>query len=173
MALIKCPECGREISDKATLCIGCGFPIKEYLEDARMSVPSKEMCPYCGSENIDNNGYCDDCGMLIASHSNIAESQNKNEIEKLSENKREFQGIYRCTTFGGMQEVYCPRCGSEDCSHHQEQRVIPAQTKTRYTANLNPLRPFTLVNKKEKVVKYGKTITENKIICNKCGMIFQ
>ena len=27
MALIKCPECGKEISDKATNCINCGFPI--------------------------------------------------------------------------------------------------------------------------------------------------
>lgn len=27
MALIKCPECGRQISDKAVACPGCGFPI--------------------------------------------------------------------------------------------------------------------------------------------------
>lgn len=27
MALIKCPECGREISDKAVSCPGCGYPI--------------------------------------------------------------------------------------------------------------------------------------------------
>ena len=27
MALIKCPECGKEISDKAPACIYCGFPI--------------------------------------------------------------------------------------------------------------------------------------------------
>ena len=32
MALIKCPECGRKISDKANVCIGWDFPIKEYLE---------------------------------------------------------------------------------------------------------------------------------------------
>lgn len=29
MALIKCPECGKEISDKAPSCIHCGFPISE------------------------------------------------------------------------------------------------------------------------------------------------
>ena len=28
MALIKCPECGKEISDKAKICIGCGYPIE-------------------------------------------------------------------------------------------------------------------------------------------------
>lgn len=27
MALIKCEECGREISDKAAACVGCGAPI--------------------------------------------------------------------------------------------------------------------------------------------------
>nr|DAT33183.1 MAG TPA: zinc-ribbon domain protein [Caudoviricetes sp.] len=29
MALIKCPECGKEISDKAASCPNCGFPISE------------------------------------------------------------------------------------------------------------------------------------------------
>lgn len=33
MALIKCPECNREISDKAKACIHCGFPIAEYLQE--------------------------------------------------------------------------------------------------------------------------------------------
>ena len=28
MALIKCPECKREISDKADKCIQCGYPLK-------------------------------------------------------------------------------------------------------------------------------------------------
>ena len=27
MALIKCPECGKEISDKASACPNCGYPI--------------------------------------------------------------------------------------------------------------------------------------------------
>ena len=33
MALIKCPECGKVISDSAVSCIHCGFPIEKYLED--------------------------------------------------------------------------------------------------------------------------------------------
>lgn len=28
MASIICPECGRQISDKAEVCIGCGYPVK-------------------------------------------------------------------------------------------------------------------------------------------------
>ncbi len=33
MALIKCPKCGREISDKAVNCIGCGWKV-EVIKDA-------------------------------------------------------------------------------------------------------------------------------------------
>lgn len=36
MALIKCPKCGREISDKAANCIGCGWkvePIKDSIKE--------------------------------------------------------------------------------------------------------------------------------------------
>lgn len=29
MALIKCPECGKEISDKAPACIHCGYPLTD------------------------------------------------------------------------------------------------------------------------------------------------
>ena len=32
MALIKCPECGKDVSDKAVACIHCGYPIEETLE---------------------------------------------------------------------------------------------------------------------------------------------
>ena len=32
MALINCPECGKEISDKSTQCIHCGYPIKGIYE---------------------------------------------------------------------------------------------------------------------------------------------
>lgn len=28
MALIKCPECGNEVSDKAASCPKCGYPIQ-------------------------------------------------------------------------------------------------------------------------------------------------
>ena len=37
MALIKCSECGREISDKAESCPGCGAPASE-----RISAPSQQ-----------------------------------------------------------------------------------------------------------------------------------
>lgn len=35
MALITCPECGREISDKAVSCPGCGYPVQDNPVDER------------------------------------------------------------------------------------------------------------------------------------------
>ena len=31
MALIHCPECGKEVSDQAKTCVGCGYPIQKWL----------------------------------------------------------------------------------------------------------------------------------------------
>ena len=33
MALIKCPECGKEISDKSKACIYCGYPLDELADN--------------------------------------------------------------------------------------------------------------------------------------------
>lgn len=33
--LIACPECTREVSDRARACPGCGFPVVEYLAEQR------------------------------------------------------------------------------------------------------------------------------------------
>lgn len=38
MALIKCPECGREISDKAVSCPGCGCPVEQVHEKSEYEI---------------------------------------------------------------------------------------------------------------------------------------
>lgn len=38
MALIQCPECGKEISDKAPACIHCGFPLQQQSNTAKIVV---------------------------------------------------------------------------------------------------------------------------------------
>lgn len=35
MALIKCPECDSQVSDKAQCCPNCGFPVKDMIEMER------------------------------------------------------------------------------------------------------------------------------------------
>ena len=31
--IIKCPECGKEISDESKICIHCGYPIAKHIEE--------------------------------------------------------------------------------------------------------------------------------------------
>lgn len=172
MSLIKCPECGREISDKAVNCPGCGYPL-ELLKEERIKKNIEKINPLFLARK-----YPEQKNDAITEYMSLtgASFREANEVMDIAydskEEVQEFHGVYRYTLFGGKQEVYCPRCYSENCSHYQEQRIIPGKTKTRYTANLNPLKPFTLVNKKEKVVRKEQTVTESKFICNSCGKIF-
>ena len=171
MALISCPECGHEVSDKATICVNCGYPIKEYVESMEKVAKEKEnyKCPECGSQNEIGEDYCSCCGMRLTPYWKNKQIEVTNED---IEEEKIFDGIYRHSFFKGMQEVHCPRCGSSNCSWIQQQHIIPGKTKTRYTANLNPFHPFTLVNKKEKIVQEERTYTVKKIMCNDCGRIF-
>lgn len=40
VALVKCPECGKEISDKTEKCPHCGYPINGYLQRNNYDTPS-------------------------------------------------------------------------------------------------------------------------------------
>ena len=62
MGLIRCPECGTQISDKARECPKCGFPI--YLE-VNSSIENK-ICDFCGSENEHYAKFCTNCGAGLA-----------------------------------------------------------------------------------------------------------
>ena len=54
MALIKCPECGKEISDKASSCPNCGTPLND-----------QKFCKFCG-EKIDKDCViCPKCGKQV------------------------------------------------------------------------------------------------------------
>lgn len=55
MAMIKCPECGQEISDKAKKCVHCG---KILIEDK----PATKICSDCGKENPIDATECVHCG---------------------------------------------------------------------------------------------------------------
>lgn len=38
MALIKCPECNKEVSDKAVVCIHCGYPLQELIGEDNLDL---------------------------------------------------------------------------------------------------------------------------------------
>ena len=49
MALVTCPECGREkISDTAVACPDCGYGIKKHFSDPFYQISDFAICPVCG-----------------------------------------------------------------------------------------------------------------------------
>lgn len=68
MALITCPECGKEVSDQAQNCIHCGFPLKKTSEsDATkpsIDLPEKKQADTASSKataNTQNSGCTKGC----------------------------------------------------------------------------------------------------------------
>lgn len=49
MALIKCPECGKKISNKAKQCIHCGYPLNEIENEPKAEAENdREICTING-----------------------------------------------------------------------------------------------------------------------------
>lgn len=59
MALIRCEECGKEVSEKATSCPNCGSPISK-----------KKFCKHCGESIDDDCVICPKCGKQVESLKN-------------------------------------------------------------------------------------------------------
>lgn len=60
MALINCPECGQQVSDKAEVCIHCGAPLKEKpLEPVYVSFP--QVSTFTGRGTVYYNGTSESC----------------------------------------------------------------------------------------------------------------
>lgn len=67
----------------------------------------------------------------------------------------------------------CPRCGkSRYHTVSSTEVVVPGKTKTQSSINLNPLKPFTLVNHKEKVVRQEISRQVVRFMCDECGNIW-
>lgn len=43
MALIKCPECNKEVSNKANVCIHCGYPLHDFQTETISNLQSKKV----------------------------------------------------------------------------------------------------------------------------------
>ena len=77
MAMIKCPDCGKQISDKAEKCIYCGNVLKK---------PTKMCCSECGTELEEGLEICPVCGCPII---NVSENMpQKVEVTGVKVNKR-------------------------------------------------------------------------------------
>lgn len=70
--LIKCPNCGKDTSNKAKFCMGCGYVIaeKKYKckECGMQSVQKFKVCPNCGYKNSFTERYLKiivPCGIIV------------------------------------------------------------------------------------------------------------
>lgn len=65
MAIIKCPECGREISENAPFCPSCGIKIAQNIK----------RCPECGTISLLNRDLCPHCGYPFKQESEISDEK--------------------------------------------------------------------------------------------------
>lgn len=84
MAMIKCPECGKDISNQSDKCIYCGFPIRN--EDMIV-------CSNCGVLNQAGSTFCSSCGnplvkgITAPSTTKAHKSANKKKLSKKRHSK--------------------------------------------------------------------------------------
>lgn len=77
MALIKCPNCDKEVSDKAKVCPTCGTHLIENLSQEEKSI---NVCEECGSEIPVNADSCLNCGCPVTANQTEEPSPQKVEI---------------------------------------------------------------------------------------------
>jgi len=100
--LIKCPECEREVSDQAEICIHCGYPLKE-KNHKDYSIYTDKDCPICKNhkwEVRENEGriVCSICGYVTAA---IDKEQERKYCEQKAREKED-----------KLNHPKCPKCGS-------------------------------------------------------------
>lgn len=91
MALINCPECNKEISDKASSCPNCGFPIQSQSFKPKFSSTGMNVCPKCGKFNRriekcpDCNTEMIDCCCTTTEYDNLSSIETRNWWQQMRE----------------------------------------------------------------------------------------
>lgn len=83
--MIKCPECGKDISSESEKCIYCGFPI--HKDDVIV-------CRSCGVMNKAGSTFCSSCGKnLITGNLPMKSTLNNTQAKKKKKKKHKFHPI--------------------------------------------------------------------------------
>lgn len=144
MALIKCSECGNEISNRATICPYCGVPLTE------PPILSKYVCLKCGEQLPKNVLTCPKCGERVPNDKNLdrdmlycPECEGLNEIgsftcvhcgrkykaaellsciikENNSDEKQPPKKATEKIEKKDDNQAHCPRCGSTSLSANKK-----------------------------------------------------
>ena len=71
-----CANCGKEIDDRADVCIGCGCSTKSINTSNRETI----YCTYCGKEIMANAAFCIHCGCAVSSTQNTQNGMSSGEL---------------------------------------------------------------------------------------------
>ena len=101
MSLVKCPECGKEISDKSNTCIHCGYPIEQDIIQNKYDEAKKIPCENCGNISwyqFENSGelFCTKCKTFYI----VDQKQHNEYIHKKQQQAAQ-----------DTNKPRCPRCG--------------------------------------------------------------
>lgn len=104
MALINCPECGKEVSDKADVCIHCGYPLQDETQSNKEDVPA-----YLSEvKGLVLSGDKVKAIKLLRENTSYDLAEAIAYVDKL-EQGQDFSPITKPKT---VNEVKCPKCGS-------------------------------------------------------------
>jgi DNA-directed RNA polymerase subunit RPC12/RpoP len=129
MALIKCPECGKDVSNSASMCPHCGFDIQEsFIKNKIKNIKKKYECVIFNKKvnlmeiYIDNNQDCVKAAKQLSglTHLNLNEAKNIM-FDFYDEHIEGRSGViddYLYDVYGGKQDnskgVVCPKCNSNN-----------------------------------------------------------
>ena len=106
MALISCPECGKQISDKASSCPHCGNPMNP--QPQQIVQPQKKnyfCCPECGTEFNYKAKTCPHCGCSLG---------------KPTQQVKELPLCSNCGSQLREGVTHCQKCGTKVSSNTEE-----------------------------------------------------
>ncbi len=138
MALIKCPECGKEVSDKANSCIYCGFPVEIFFkvksEHRKIALEEKKktmliqarQCDRCGKFVKSDSGFCGFCGNKMK---DLQIEITDEEVDKFIKSTG-FDAVKRCRGCRRIIDAYSLYCGYCGLIANEEERKRKIQLDT-------------------------------------------
>jgi hypothetical protein len=137
MTLIKCPECGGQVSDQAPKCIKCGYPIERDVYDVKCPeckqffdkrhLTEKPLCPKCGYPYIarpTTKGLtkCPQCNAKVSRYASYC--PNCHYSIKNRDTKKGLEGKTTCLGCGFTYSITLPAC--QRCGTPREGVKLPA-----------------------------------------------
>lgn len=100
MALIECPECGKEVSTTASNCPNCGYNIKRIIQNCVACELNKKKMVLMNYDKEQNILICPEC-------SHITKFRTPEEEAQIEQNRRLYE-------MQNSNKVKCPYCSSSN-----------------------------------------------------------